>query len=161
MSSCYFWARGSPERLKVDALRCKTRLFKSKHASFSLGIQMMYSTGKHHRALQRGTRLWKPLWRKLGARGGGREGQWYLWYHWMEVLSPHLHWVLQEKALPCLCFRTVIFMLRETHIPTRASLSCTVEDNPKQDHARGKKPRCQSQQAPCPPMVSPKDGPAR
>ena len=67
----------------------------------------------------------------------------------------------KRKHCPCLCFRTVIFMLCETHILTKVSLSCTVEDNPKQDRARGKRPWCQSQQAPCPPMVSPKDGPTR
>lgn len=37
----------------------------------------------------------------------------------------------KRKHCSCLCFRTVIFMLRETHTLTKVSLSCTVEDNPK------------------------------
>lgn len=65
----------------------------------------------------------------------------------------------KRKHCPCMCFSTVIFMLCEIHTLTKVSWSCTEENNPKQDHERGKRLWHQSQQALGPLIISPKDGP--
>lgn len=44
-------------------------------------------------------------------------------------------------------------MLCEIRILTKVSLPCTVQCKPKQDHARGNRPWCQSLQALCAPVV--------
>lgn len=66
----------------------------------------------------------------------------------------------KRKHCPCLCFRSMNFILCEIHILTKAGLSYTALCAPKQDHARGNRLWCQSQKLcalQC--LVSPRGGP--
>lgn len=90
---------------------------------------------------------------------GERQSWWYIGYAGWKFCHPTYSGSPKRKHCPWLCFRTVIFMLCEIHILTKARLSCTVLCVPKRDHAKGNKLWCQSKQL-CALqwLVSPKDG---
>lgn len=84
---------------------------------------------------------------------GERQSWWHIGYAGQKFCHPIYSGSSKRKRCPCLCFRTVIFMLCEIHILTKVSLPCTVQCIPKQDHARGNRLWCQSLQALCAPVV--------
>lgn len=66
-----------------------------------------------------------------------RQSWWHIGYAGWKFCHPYSYSrSSKRKHCPCLCFRTLMFMLCEIHILSKVNLSCTVLCIPKQDHAR-------------------------